>query len=183
MAKTNQAHMMLASQFQERTVEKEYIALCYGQFAQNVQAGQEWEGLAQDYIGRSHIERKKMMCMGPIYSKNHEENIQLGKHSSMQYKIQDCKYIDEKTGFISRIQCLPQTGRMHQIRLQLAQRKLPIIGDALYGKKQNQAICNILGNRIGLHSSSICFTHPITKKNMKITSPMPESFDIIMKNN
>lgn len=186
MAKTNQAHMALGLQFQERVIKKEYIALCYGKCAQNVKSGQEWEGLAEDYIGRSTFDRKKMMCVPQMHAKDKENlpvNKYSGKYSTMHYKIQACKYIDPKTGFISRVQCFPETGRMHQIRLQLAQRKLPIIGDTLYGNKQNKTLTDILGPRIALHAHAISFVHPITNKDMNIVAPVPESFDAIMGDN
>lgn len=64
----------------------------------------------------------------------------------------------------------PETGRPHQIRVQLAdQLKAPIHGDLKYGSKYR----NEDGN-INLHSRALSFTHPVTKEPVTITAPVPD---------
>jgi len=188
LAKTNAAHVDLSKQFQERVIQKEYVAICYGKMAQNVEPGCEYNGLMEDYIGRATHDRKKMMCYKTIDDKTAFEKIEEDdcalptshKHATMNYKILECFYLDSKHGFISLVQCMPHTGRMHQIRVQLASRKLPIIGDKLYGNKQNAAVCSLLGERIALHARAIRFRHPITMQEMYIETAAPGEFQKII---
>lgn len=68
----------------------------------------------------------------------------------------------------SLVELTLETGRRHQIRLQLAEAGCPIIGDKKYGAKSNPA------KRLGLHSSSLKFPHPVTGQSMQFTSPLPK---------
>lgn len=60
-----------------------------------------------------------------------------------------------------------KTGRTHQIRVHSSYINHPILGDTLYGTTSN------LINRQALHCNKLCFTHPITKKELKLTAPIP----------
>ena len=61
-----------------------------------------------------------------------------------------------------------ETGRRHQIRVQLADAGCPIVGDKKYGAKSDPA------KRLGLHSCALRFIHPTTGKEMTFTSPLPK---------
>lgn len=60
-----------------------------------------------------------------------------------------------------------KTGRTHQIRVHSSYINHPILGDTLYGTASN------LINRQALHCNKLCFTHPITKKELKLNAPIP----------
>jgi 23S rRNA-/tRNA-specific pseudouridylate synthase len=68
----------------------------------------------------------------------------------------------------SLVELTLETGRRHQIRVQLSEAGCPIIGDKKYGAKSNPA------NRLGLHSSALRFPHPISGKDMAFTCPLPK---------
>jgi 23S rRNA pseudouridine1911/1915/1917 synthase len=68
----------------------------------------------------------------------------------------------------SLVELTLDTGRRHQIRVQLAEAGCPIIGDSKYGARSNPA------NRLGLHSSALRFLHPVTGKEMSFTCPLPK---------
>lgn len=68
------------------------------------------------------------------------------------------------------LQASPKTGRMHQIRVHLAESQLPILGDSLYFRADRHY------PRLLLHASELHFQHPITKKSIVVTTPMPEDF-------
>ncbi len=61
-----------------------------------------------------------------------------------------------------------ETGRRHQIRVQLADVGCPIVGDEKYGAKTNPA------HRLGLHACGLRFVHPGTKQEMNFESPLPK---------
>lgn len=68
------------------------------------------------------------------------------------------------------IDCFPETGRTHQIRIHLASKGMPIVGDIKYGTKKAAS------NRILLHAKSLEFIHPILKKKLLIEAPIPKEF-------
>ena len=68
---------------------------------------------------------------------------------------------------LSLLKCILHTGRTHQIRVHMKSIGHPILGDTLYGNYSE------LINRQALHAYKICFIHPITKKEIEITSSIP----------
>ncbi len=68
-----------------------------------------------------------------------------------------------------------KTGRKNQIRVQLSDEKIPIIGDKKYSSKKNPI------NRLGLHANKVIFINPITKKEMIFETDIPNSFIQIIK--
>lgn len=68
----------------------------------------------------------------------------------------------------SLVELTLETGRRHQIRVQLAHAGCPVIGDEKYGAKTDPA------NRLGLHACSLRFLHPVTGKELRFTSPLPK---------
>jgi 23S rRNA pseudouridine1911/1915/1917 synthase len=72
----------------------------------------------------------------------------------------------------------PQTGRMHQLRLQTALRSWPILGDVLYGSKRDFGPSATLPRDriIALHARSLTFLHPIRYEPITLTAPPPEAW-------
>jgi 23S rRNA pseudouridine1911/1915/1917 synthase len=68
----------------------------------------------------------------------------------------------------SLVELTLETGRRHQIRVQLAEAGCPILGDKKYGARTNPA------HRLALHSCALQFPHPRTGKNLRFTSPLPK---------
>lgn len=66
------------------------------------------------------------------------------------------------------VRAMPATGRTHQIRVHLASRGMPILGDSLYGKKD----CP----RFMLHAESLTFLHPVSGEEMTVKAPLPDGF-------
>ena len=69
------------------------------------------------------------------------------------------------------------TVRMHEIRVHLSSIGHPILGDSLYGKKNNE-----LFKRHFLHANKIVFDHPITKNLMEFKSDLPKDLEKILNN-
>jgi 23S rRNA pseudouridine1911/1915/1917 synthase len=70
----------------------------------------------------------------------------------------------------------PQTGRMHQIRVQAAERGWPVLGDIMYGAKRSFGLAASLPRErvIALHARSLTFLHPIRFEPITVTAPLPE---------
>ncbi len=123
--------------------EKTYIAAVHGQLA-------EKEGILESYLTEHGPDR--------VYStKNKAE----GKLSRTQYQV----ISENREMSLLRIRLL--TGRKHQIRVQFADLGHPVAGDPKYGKSDS------FKTGIGLHSWSLAFEHPVTRKKITITADLP----------
>ena len=165
VAKTNEAHHELVRQFQDRKIEKTYLALAYGRFKKE-------EGVFKNCLGRSRANRKK------ISSKTRR-----GKEAVTEYRV-----IRGGQGVITLLELKPKTGRTHQIRVHLAEAGHPIVGDPLYGGKQwieklEPDLKNLIQNlgRQVLHAWKIKFEHPITKNRMEFEAKIPEDMKKILE--
>lgn len=81
----------------------------------------------------------------------------------------------ESLGAGSLLEVRPETGRPHQIRVQLAGVGCPILGDLRYGARKG------LGRMMALHCYSLTFTHPISHEPLTVTAPLPAAWKPLMK--
>lgn len=135
-----------------KPIFKEYIAIINGIFSGN--------GIIDLPIGRKNgsiIER----CI----------DYENGDSAITEYEV--IKNISEYN--LSIVKCTLMTGRTHQIRVHLANKLSPILGDTLYGSTSN------LINRQALHSYHLRLIHPINKKVIDIYAPIPEDISNIIK--
>lgn len=140
------------SQENFKPICKEYIAIINGIFSGN--------GIIDLPIGRKNgsiIER----CI----------DYENGDSAITEYEV--IKNISEYN--LSIVKCTLMTGRTHQIRVHLANKLSPILGDTLYGSTSN------LINRQALHSYHLRLIHPINKKVVDIYAPIPEDISNIIK--
>lgn len=86
-------------------------------------------------------------------------------------------YCERQLHKAALVRCLPLTGRTHQIRVHMRDLGHPILGDYQYCKKFNSSY---KPERFLLHASSIEFTHPTTRRNIRIESSFPEDFKKIL---
>jgi 23S rRNA pseudouridine1911/1915/1917 synthase len=79
-------------------------------------------------------------------------------------------------GGLSLLEIRPETGRMHQIRVQAAERGWPVLGDTVYGAKQGFGPTVSLPREriIALHARSLTFLHPIRFEPVTVVAPLPE---------
>jgi len=155
-AKNNFAHRHIARQFKSREIRKEYIALVYG-------VPSPPAGTIDLAIGRDPNNRKKMSVRA-----RHKRN------AVTHYTVK------ENFGFAALLDIRIETGRTHQIRVHMAAKGHPVVGDFLYGgnraKNLPAPLAQIVGaiNRPFLHSSRVEFTHPRSGERMAFHAPLPE---------
>jgi len=154
IARTSIAMERLQWQFKNREIRKEYLALVKGVPAQA-------EGRLDLPIARNPRNRLKM-------SVRHN-----GKPSVTEYRV---LWNNEKYK-VSLILCNLLTGRTHQIRVHMKHLGCPLIGDPLYGPRK--APEPLLG-RTFLHSWKLEFRHPVTKKALSFTEPLPDELIIFL---
>jgi len=145
-ARTSKAAARLNEQFREHTVKKVYAALVEGAIIPT-------EAECADRLGEDKRHRK-------VFQTQSGE----GKESKLRY--QKLRQINR----CSLIEIQLETGRKHQIRVQLASRGFPIRGDIKYGAKMS------FPGGIALHAWKLTFSHPTTKERIELTAPLPQAF-------
>ncbi len=167
IAKTEFAMSHLARQFFEKTSEREYIALVWGDVEQD-------EGSISGHIGRHPKNRLQMH----VFADGSQ-----GKEAVTHYKVL------ERFGYVSLVSCRLETGRTHQIRVHMKYLGHTLFNDARYGgdkilkgthfTKYKQFVDNAfkLLPRQGLHAKTLGFVHPETDQNMRFSSELPEDMN------
>lgn len=164
VAKTEHATNHLARQFYDRTTERNYVALVWGDMEGD-------EGTIDAHIGRSPRDRIKMF----VFPDGDE-----GKHAITHWKVL------ERYGYVTLVECKLETGRTHQIRVHFEHIRHPIFNDDRYGgdtivkgttfTKYKQFIqnCFSICPRHALHAKSLGFIHPTTGEQMFFETELPD---------
>jgi len=167
IAKNDFAMNRLANQFFNRTSDRRYIALVWGELKED-------EGTITGNIGRSLKDRRVMSVF---------EDGSQGKHAVTHWKIL------ERLGYVSLVECKLETGRTHQIRAHFRFIRHPLFNDEMYGgneilkgttfTKYKQFVnnCFKILPRQALHAKSLAFEHPVTKEWMSFDSPIPSDME------
>ena len=154
ICKNDKAHQILAEQLKEHSITRKYRALVCGNLKEDT-------GTIVGAIGRHPIDRKKMA----INEKN-------GKPAVTHYKVL------EHFGNYTYIECQLETGRTHQIRVHMASKGHPLLGDVLYGP----AKCPFKLQGQCLHAMVLGFMHPSTGEYMEFEAPLPNYFIHLLQN-
>ena len=171
VAKTEYAMANLASQFFDRTTDRLYLALVWGNL-------DEEEGTIEGNIGRSLKNRLQM----DVFPQG-----DFGKHAVTHYKVV------ERFSYVTLVQCKLETGRTHQIRAHFKYIGHPLFNDERYGgerilkgttyTKYKQFVdnCFKILPRQALHAKTLGFMHPITKEYMSFNSELPEDMVLVLE--
>ena len=171
IAKTDDALSKMAAHFFNRTIDRHYLAIVWGDVEEN-------NGTIEGHIGRSINDRKRMAVF-PDGSH--------GKHAITHYEVL------ERLGYVTLIRCKLDTGRTHQIRVHMAHIGHPIFGDPRYGgnrivkgttfSKYRQFIdnCFAILPRQALHAKTLGFEHPVTGEIVKFESELPEDMELVLE--
>ena len=162
VAKTAAAHASLVGQFAARSIERAYVALVWGM-------PRPASGRIEGNIGRSPRNRKKMAVLR-----------QGGRPAATRYRVRHAV-----GSMMSLVECRLETGRTHQIRVHLADRGHPVVGDATYGRSRSSRLVSLpaaVQQRLGtlerhaLHAWLLGFVHPKTGEKLEFESAKPLFF-------
>ncbi len=159
VAKSDRAHLALAEQFRVHSIRREYLGLVHGRIDEN-------RGRIEAPIGRHVKERKKM-----------SSHTRRGRKAVTHWRV------ERRFRNFTLLRFTLETGRTHQIRVHMAERGHPIVGDAVYGGKKTR-----LGHlpptdpdrrllegldRFFLHAETLGFRHPRTDAPLHLSRPLP----------
>lgn len=151
VAKNNSAHLCLAEQIKDHSIEREYYCLVIGNIKDD-------SFTVDKPIGRHPKDRKKMSVVPG------------GKNAVTHFRV------IERLNGATLLSAKLETGRTHQIRVHLLSRGYHIVGDKVYGAKND--IIAKKNKLIGqlLHAKRLGFMHPSSKKYLEFNTELPKHF-------
>ncbi len=152
LSKMQKATGRLSEAIQKREFEKEYLAVIKG-------VPEEPEGVFEDLLFKDSAKNKSYVVKRP------RKGV---KEASLDYKVLATAQHPEH-GVISLVLVHLHTGRTHQVRVQFASRKMPLLGDGKYGSRDNK--CDT-----ALWSHRLAFKHPITEEWVEVKSYPPREY-------
>lgn len=151
-AKNDLAHAALSAQLKDHSLARTYVCIVCGNIREDA-------GTIDAPIGRHPTDRKKMA----VTEKN-------SRSAVTHWRVL------ERFGGYTLLECRLETGRTHQIRVHLAWRSHPILGDVVYGHKKPE-----LGQSSQcLHARALCFRHPRTGRPVTVECELPEEFQQLL---
>ena len=159
-AKSDAAHQGLSALFATHDIERAYTAFVRG-------APEPSRGMIEARLGRSRHDRKKMAVLRTG-----------GREAVTHYRTQRA-YGPPERPLAARLACRLETGRTHQIRVHLASRGWPVLGDPTYGSGApaapvREALAAAGLRRQALHAAILGFVHPVTGERLRFETPIPD---------
>ena len=149
LARTSKGADRLSAQFRDRSVEKVYLAIVEGR-------PDEDSGAWEDVLSKDARTNRVEVVGGG----------RGGVEAGLSYEVVETS----RAGTLIRLR--PSTGRGHQLRVQLASRGLPIVGDRKYGARTALRAADG-GFRIALHAEGLAFAPPTRPGPIRVNSPLP----------
>lgn len=186
--KTKPALDFVSGQFQSKTVEKLYLAFvvgagpCAAPWAGGTTPLADASGGLPDAFTVELVLKEDDALPGRMcVVRKH------GKAAVTDFKV------SERFGAFTLLECRPQTGRTHQIRVHLAASGWPILHDPFYGNDTQLLLSGLkrgykgrddekpLLARLALHASALTFTHPLSRERVTVSAPLPHDFEVALK--
>lgn len=160
VAKSDDTHLALSAQFASRKVDKAYHAIVCGEMQRD-------SGEIRAAIARHPSHRKRMAVSDDT-----------GREARTSYRVL------ERLRCATLVEAALHTGRTHQIRVHFQFLGFPVVGDSVYGGRQNSRFEELAGfaaPRQMLHAARLSFIHPRTGKRIAVEAPWPSDFAEVVK--
>lgn len=158
-AKSDVAHQGLSKLFATHDIDRLYVALTRG-------APSPASGTIDTQLGRSPSDRKKMAVLKSG-----------GRRAITHYRV-EAAFGPQDKPLAARVACRLETGRTHQIRVHMASKGSPCLGDPVYGASQaagpvREQVAAAGLKRQALHAALLGFVHPVTGQALRFETPLP----------
>jgi 23S rRNA pseudouridine1911/1915/1917 synthase len=174
VAKNMSAFHQLVSQFKNRTVAKEYLALVWGEL-------KTAEGIINRPIGRHRSDRKRMSSV---------HTIQRAREAVTEWRVEERFTVDttaSRLGALTLLRLRPRTGRTHQLRVHLADMGYPLVGDRVYGGKPKADPKRVSRHRVieqfprqALHAERLTVDIGQPPRRRLFVAPMPRDLSEVL---
>lgn len=161
IGKHRKAIMALYKLFENRDVEKYYLALVVGKVVK------------KGGTITSHLKRVTEKFQHKMLVRPQQEQGTVTAESSYRVLVQKENY--------TLVEVKIATGKMHQIRVQFAHLGHPLVGDSIYGNKETNELFKKILRRQFLHAYRIRFTHPFTQHVIEIEASLPKDLQMVLK--
>ena len=184
-AKSDRAHHSLAKQFADHTVERRYLAICYGEPSSNDPRLRGVRGTSfeasnilkvQTFLGRHKTDRQRQAV-----------SFETGRHAVTRARIVQSLGLQPVAALL---ECWLETGRTHQIRVHMAHCGHSLIGDPVYGGRRKLSP-KVVGEggvaaaasfgRQALHAATLGFVHPVSGDDLSFEAPMPDDMRELLR--
>ncbi len=152
MARTSKAAARLSRSFQQREVQKTYVAIVAGKV-------RPLRGRWCDWVVKDESQRRMRVV---------QRDWPQAAQASLRYRV--CG--TSRRGATSVLEIDLETGRKHQIRLQAAHQGHPVLGDTKYGSRQP------FPQGIALHAHRLALIHPVRREPLQLTAPVPRYWPV-----
>jgi 23S rRNA pseudouridine1911/1915/1917 synthase len=184
-AKSDRAHHGLAKQFADHSVERRYLALCYGEPSSNDPRLRGVKGASfeasnilrvQTFLGRHKTDRQRQAV-----------SFDVGRHAVTRARIVQSL---GTPAVAALLECWLETGRTHQIRVHMAHCGHSLIGDPVYGGRRKLSpkavgeagVAAVAGfRRQALHAATLGFVHPVSGEDLEFEAPLPEDMSTLLR--
>ncbi|HEV7301340.1 MAG TPA: RluA family pseudouridine synthase [Tepidisphaeraceae bacterium] len=173
VAKSDEAHWRLARQFENRTIQKTYVAVVHGvpQFISDIID----LPIGKDSKVREKQAVRKVESGGKVATTRYEVQErfeQVVDHELIASVHASDKKLAAPPARFAFVKLWPKTGRTHQLRVHMSAIGYPMVGDTMYGGRTFSAD-DFAFTRQALHAFEITFVHPVTLNTMTLSAPLP----------
>jgi 23S rRNA pseudouridine1911/1915/1917 synthase len=186
VAKSDEAHWRLARQFENRTIQKTYVAVVHGM--PELLADVIDMPIGQDrYVREKQAIRKVENGGRPAVTKYEVQEMFDPQLSSQQSALSTLpsphagdRNLPAPPGRFSFVRLSPKTGRTHQLRVHMMAKGHPMVGDTMYGGRVIEGAAGFRFDRQALHAAEITFVHPGTLETMTLKAPLPMDLERLL---
>jgi 23S rRNA pseudouridine1911/1915/1917 synthase len=183
VAKSDEAHWRMARQFENRTIQKTYVAVIHG-------IPELLSDVIDLPIGRDRYVREKQAVRkiengGKEAVTRYEVKETFNNSDAPGQKLIQSSYAKDASlppppGKFSFVKLSPKTGRTHQLRVHMSATGFPMVGDTMYGGRIFES-GDFRFARQALHAYEITFVHPVTLEKMTLAAPLPPDMSRLME--
>jgi 23S rRNA pseudouridine1911/1915/1917 synthase len=196
VAKSDEAHWRMARQFENRTIQKTYVAVIHGvpellsdvidlpigrdRYVRERQAVRKIENGGKEAVTKYEIKETFAREAPACAAENPSGNVPTDGLRLLESSYVKDRHFKAPPAKFAFVKLTPKTGRTHQLRVHLSAIGFPMVGDTMYGGRVFE-MGEFRFGRQALHAYEITFTHPVTLEKMTLTAPLPPDMSQLLE--